>query len=245
MLSVRVAHADALHRHAALPRRRHASPLLLDGSEDAERKERLRQLFGEDFRDSEEKELARVPMSRVEQPPITDSLKRPVISVDDDDDLAGRRIKEQRSTSELEQLLDVGARFAGLWTLIDGVRKGSLGSAITPGMICIARRDFPNKYIVCDQAYEVLDIYYQGMEGAEVWLVPVASIDLFHGLPRPSTACHGLSWPAMAFHGLPTDLRGLPWPADRPQGAARADLHRSPLISTALHCSPLISTALH
>ena len=71
----------------------------------------------------------------------------------------------------------MSARFDGLRTLVDGVRKGSLGSAIAPGRICIARRDFPSKYIVCDQAYEVCEIYYQGLRGSEVVRVEVPTMD--------------------------------------------------------------------
>ena len=142
-------------------KRRHSSPDMrqrLDDDDDDDegrrataRKERLRQLFGEDFRDAEDRELARVPMSRVEQLP--NKVEDPALqqSGSEEDPLAGRRVRKQRSTSELEQLLDMGARFDGLFTLIDGVRKGSLGSDVVPGKLCIARKDFPTKYIVCDQ----------------------------------------------------------------------------------------------
>eukprot|EP00966_Prymnesium_polylepis_P052601 1218042-Prymnesium_polylepis.1 len=105
---------------------------------------------------------------------------------DDTDPLAGRRVRKQQTSSDVEQLLDIGARFDGLWTLVDGVRKGSLGSSIVPGRICIARKDFPTKYIVRDQAYEVREIYYQGMRGAEVERVAVPSMDA-----RPPEGCTG------------------------------------------------------
>ena len=156
-----------------------------------ERKQRLKQLFGDDFRDAGEKELGRVPLSSVNQPPQRGTPGVPTPPSDDDDDpLAGRRVRKQQSTSEMEQLLDIGARFDGLWTLVDGVRKGSLGASITPGKLCIARRDFPAKYIVCDQAYEVVEIYYQGIPagGAEVQRVAVPSLDA-----RPPEGCAGFS----------------------------------------------------
>ena len=192
----------------AVHTRRHSLPILdarkedAEREDDAERKERLRQLFGSDFKDSDEKELARVPMSRVDQPP---AKPRPP-PLTGEDPLAGRRIRKQQSSSEVEQLLDIGARFDGLWTLIEGVRKGSLDSSIVPGRICIARRDFPSKYIVCDQAYEVVDIYYQGLSCADVERVSVPSMDT-----RPPEGCAGytmyLKLYSKEYHTEPVTVR--------------------------------------
>ena len=50
----------------------------------------------------------------------------------------------------------------------------------------IARRDLPQCYIVRDQAYEVTEIYYQGLRGAEVERVAVPSLDA-----RPPEGCAG------------------------------------------------------
>lgn len=156
-----------------------AAPCLLD---DGERRERLSQLFGDDYMSITDKEINRV--SPTQQ--LDEQRYDAAASSDEDDELAGRRVRKQTKTSDLEQLLDIGARFDGLWTLIDGVRKGSLGSTIKPGRICIARRDLPSKYIVVDQAYEVRSIYYQGLRGAEVERVPVASADT-----PPPEGCKG------------------------------------------------------
>ena len=185
------------------PQWRHAPPLL-DASQqsEAERKQRLRQLFGDDFKDAADTELSRVsPLSQLNEnikPAATPMLD------DDDDALAGRRVKDKRS--DFEQLIDVGMRFEGLWTLIDGVRKGGLDGSIVPGRVCIARRDFPTKYIVCDQAYEVKEIYYQGMRGAEVERVPVGSIDA-----RPPEGCDGyvmyLKLFSAEYHTEPVTVR--------------------------------------
>lgn len=150
--------------------RRHSLSLMDAG--EAERKQRLQQLFGDDFKDGE---LSRVsPTAQLNERPAPPPA--PAASVDDDE-LAGRRVRKQQSTSELAQLMDIGARFEGLQTLIAGVSKGSLGSEIAPGRICIARRDLPSKYIVVDQAYEVTEVYYQGMQGAEIERIPVANTD--------------------------------------------------------------------
>ena len=149
---------------------------------EGERTERMRQLFGKDFQDATDKELGRVsPMQQLNEKP------RRAEQSSDVDELAGRRVREQMSSTDLEQLFNVGARFDGLWTLIDGARKGSLGSsAIVPGVICIARRDFPSKYIVVDQAYEVREIYYQGLNGSEVERLLVTSLDA-----KPPEGCSG------------------------------------------------------
>lgn len=155
--------------HSLSAARRHLPIVMRD--DESERKERMRLLFGENYKDAEEQ--SRRPAA-------------PTPSTDDDDPLAGRRVRKQQESSDVEQLLDIGARFDGLWTLIDGIRKGSLGASIVPGRLCIARRDFPKKYIVCDQAYEVREIYYQGMRGAEVERVPVPSMDA-----RPPEGCDG------------------------------------------------------
>jgi hypothetical protein len=175
---------------------RHVPPTLDATREEAERKERLRQLFGEDYKGASEKELTRVSMdSQLNEKPKQ-------LPSDEDDALAGRRVKQQQSTSEMEQLLDVGARFAGLFTLVDGLRRGGLDSSIVPGTLAIARRDFPSKYIVCDQAYEVLDIYYQGMRGAEVERVPVASMDA-----RAPEGCNGARSPPLRAFGAACAVR--------------------------------------
>ena len=191
----------------AVAPRRHVPPVLQLDESEVERKERLRQLFGDDFKGAadDDTELSRVPMSRVEQPRAPRPAARPN-EEEGVDALAGRRVRKQQATSEMEQLLDVGARFDGLWTLVDGVRKGSLGSEIVPGRICIARRDFPTKYIVCDQAYEVVEIYYQGINGAEVERVAVASLDA-----RPPEGCAGytiyLKLYSAEYHTEPVTVR--------------------------------------
>ena len=159
-------------------------PCLLDTGSEAERKQRLQQLFGDDFKDEAGKELARV--SPVTQLNERKSIDSPPGGAPNDDELAGRRVRKQQTTSEMEQLFDIGARFDGLRTLISGVRKGSLGSEIVPGRVCIARRDFPSKYIVCDQAYEVRAIYYQGLRDSEVERIPVASMNA-----PPPDGCSG------------------------------------------------------
>jgi hypothetical protein len=156
--------AAAARRHTPAPVLRHA-----------ERKERLRQLFGQDF-----------PGAAADkgQPVVPEA---PGPASDEQDPLAGRRVRKQQTTSDMEQLLDVSARFDGLRTLVDGVRKNSLyGSKIVPGSICIARRDLPRAYVVCDQAYEVTEIYYQGLRGAKVERVPVPALD-----SRPPEGCAG------------------------------------------------------
>ena len=195
--------SPSLRMRSAASARRYSSPALDAGKDEAERKERLRQLFGPDFKDSDEKELARVPMPRVDQPPA--SPEAPSMPTGDDP-LAGRRVRKQQSSSDVEQLMDIGARFDGLWTLVDGVRKGSLDSSIVVGRICIARRDFPKKYIVCDQAYEVTDIYYQGMRGADVERVRVPSMD-----SRPPEGCAGftmyLKLYSKEYHTEPVTVR--------------------------------------
>ena len=167
-------------RRPAPARRRTPAPVLKLGDKDAqteaERKEKLRLLFGQDFPGAaEDKEPA-------------GGLEAPAFAGDDDDPLAGRRVRKQQTTSDIEQLLDFGARFEGAKTLFDGVRKGGIVgyTKIVPGCICVARRDLPRSYIVCDQAYEVKEIYYQGLRGAEVERVPVPSLDA-----RPPEGCAG------------------------------------------------------
>ena len=65
---------------------------------------------------------------------------------------------------------------------------------------------FPTKYIVCDQAYEVKEIYYQGMRGAEVERVPVPSMDT-----RPPEGCAGyvmyLKLYSEEYHTEPVTVR--------------------------------------
>ena len=122
------------------------------------------------------------------------------------DRLAGRRVRQQRKASDLEQLFDISARFDGLRTLVSGVQKGSLDSSIAPGRICIARRDFPSKYIVCDQAYEVREIYYQGLRGAEIERIAVPSADA-----PPPEGCSGyvmyMSLYSEEYHTEPVIVR--------------------------------------
>lgn len=175
-------HTPLCTRHSA-PCRRASLPLM--DAADADRKKRLRQLFGDDFKDAADTELARVSSDQQLNEKATNEYvdKLADQSVDK---LAGRRVRQQQKSSDLEQLFDISARFDGLRTIVDGVRKGSLDSSIAPGRICIARRDFPSKYIVCDQAYEVRDIYYQGLRGAEIERIPVASMDA-----RPPEGCSG------------------------------------------------------
>lgn len=192
----------SLHAHTLLPRpttRRCLAPSMLD--EEASRKERLRQLFGDDYKDANAKELARVSP----QQQLNEKL-RETPAAGDQDELAGRRVRRQKKQGDLEQLIDVGARFDGLWTLIDGVRKGSLSSEIATGRIVIAKKDFPTKYIVMDQAYEVLEIYYQGLRGNNVERVPVASMDA-----RPPDGCSGyimyLKIFSAEYHNAPVVVR--------------------------------------
>ena len=185
----------------ALARRRTSAPVLKlddkDAQTEAERKEKLRLLFGQDFPGAaEDKEPAGGP----EAPASYTS--------DDDDPLAGRRVRKQQTTSDMEQLLDFGARFEGAKTLFDGVRKGGIEgySKIIVGSICVARRDLPRSYIVCDQAYEVKEIYYQGLRGAEVERVPVASLDA-----RRPEGCAGytlyLKLYSQEYHTEPVTVR--------------------------------------
>jgi hypothetical protein len=171
--------SSASTRHTAP--RRHAAPLLRaelkgdagDITGEAERQERLRQLLGNDFKEDK--------LAPAQPPP-------PPVAIFEEDELAGRRVRKQQTSSDIEQLLDISDRFDGLRTLVEGVRKGSLGSAIATGRLCVARRDLPSKYIVCDQAYEVREIYYQGTteSGAEVVRVPVPSLDT-----KPPEGCEG------------------------------------------------------
>ena len=186
-------------RKPPLARRRTPAPVLRLGDKDAqaeaERKEKLRLLFGQDFPGAaEDKEPAVGP----ELPALGD----------DEDPLAGRRVRKQQSTSDIEQLLDVGARFDGMRTLVDGVRKGGVVgyTKIVPGCICVARRDLPRCYIVCDQAYEVKEIYYQGLRGAEIERVPVPSLDT-----RPPEGCAGyimyLKLYSQEYHTEPVTVR--------------------------------------
>ena len=180
--------------------RRHAAPVLRLEDEDAQaevaRKEKLRLLFGQDF------------PGAAEDRESTAGPDGPASASGDDDPLAGRRVLKQQSTSDVEQLLDVGARFDGLRTLVDGVRKGGVVgyTKIVPGCICVARRDVPSSYIVCDQAYEVVEIYYQGLRGAEIERVPVPSLDA-----RPPEGCAGytmyLKLYSQEYHTEPVTVR--------------------------------------
>ena len=179
-------------------RRRAPAPVLKLGDKDArteaERKEKLRLLFGQDF-----------PGAAADKEPAREA---PAFSSDEDDPLAGRRVRKQQTTSDIEQLLDFGARFEGAKTLFDGVRKGGIVgyTKIVPGCICVARRDLPRSYIVCDQAYEVKEIYYQGLRGAEVERVPVPSLDA-----RPPEGCAGyilyIKLYSQEYHTEPVTVR--------------------------------------
>ena len=168
------------HKPAPARRRTPAPVLKLgdkDGQTEAEAKaERLRMLFGPDF-----------PGAAEDKGPAG-GLEAPAPASDDDDALAGPRVRKQQTTSDIEQLLDFGARFEGAKALFEGVRKGGIVgyTKIVPGCICIARRDLPQCYIVRDQAYEVTEIYYQGLRGAEVERVAVPSLDA-----RPPEGCAG------------------------------------------------------
>lgn len=189
-------------------RRRGRPELCASSDDDAAKRERLRQLFGDDFKDAEAKELSRVPpTSQLNEPPPREPAAARGESPEEEEAALGRRVRQQQRSSDLEQLVDVGARFAGLFTLIDGVRRGGLWDAsIVPGRICIARRDFPSKYIVRDQAYEVVSIYYQGLRGAEVERVPVDSLDA-----RRPEGCSGyvlyMSVFSEEYHAEPVTVR--------------------------------------
>ena len=89
----------------------------------------------------------------------------------------GRRTLDTRG--ELEQLVDVGMRFEGLWALIDGLRRSGLREAITPGCAVIARRSCEQHGIAKSQSYECQAIYFQGVNAStgRVERVDVARLD--------------------------------------------------------------------
>ena len=80
---------------------------------------------------------------------------------------------------ELEQLVDVGMRFEGLWALVDGLRRSGLREAITPGCAVIARRSCEQHGIAKSQSYECQAIYFQGVNAStgRVERVDVARLD--------------------------------------------------------------------
>ena len=92
-----------------------------------------------------------------------------------DDEGGGRRSQDKRT--EVEKLFDVGMRFEGLGALFNGLSKSGLGQSITPGCVVVARYDVPTASIVASQAYEVQQVYWQGLRNATVERVPVESVE--------------------------------------------------------------------
>ena len=95
----------------------------------------------------------------------------------DEERAGGRRTLDTRG--ELEQLVDVGMRFEGLWALVDGLRRSGLREAITPGCAVIARRSCEQHGIAKSQSYECQAIYFQGVNAStgRVERVDVARLD--------------------------------------------------------------------
>ena len=100
-----------------------------------------------------------------------------------DADSAGKEKPDVRPSTvtpqvELEQLMDVGMRFAGLAALIDGLKRSGLSTQVRRGSVVIARYDVPALRIVESQSYVVTDIYLQGPgESTTVERVPLESLD--------------------------------------------------------------------
>ena len=75
----------------------------------------------------------------------------------------GRRVNSDRT--ELEDFLDVGMRFEGLWTLLRAISKGSvlntdLGN-VEVGELVVVGLDKPSLQLWEAQAYELTRVYYQ------------------------------------------------------------------------------------
>ena len=98
-------------------------------------------------------------------------------------DSAGKEKPDVRPSTvtpqlELEQLMDVGMRFAGLAALIDGLKRSGFSTQVRRGSVVIARYDVPALRIVESQSYVVTDIYLQGPgESTTVERVPLESLD--------------------------------------------------------------------
>lgn len=75
----------------------------------------------------------------------------------------GRRVNSDRT--ELDDFLDVGMRFEGLWTLLRAISKGSvlntdLGN-VEVGELVVVGTDKPSLQLWEAQAYELTRVYYQ------------------------------------------------------------------------------------
>jgi len=75
----------------------------------------------------------------------------------------GRRVNSDRT--ELDDFLDVGMRFEGLWTLLRAISKGSvlntdLGN-VEVGELVVVGLDKPSLQLWEAQAYELTRVYYQ------------------------------------------------------------------------------------
>ena len=102
----------------------------------------------------------------------------------------GTRKRPDECTPELEveQLLDIGMRFDGLWALVDALKASGMSTHVRRGSVVIARYDVPVLRIVKSQSYQVIDIYLQGplQSGAAVERVSLDSLDA----PWPSGHDH-------------------------------------------------------